>query len=628
MFHYESMLLEIKEHFYFPNENIALHDVNYDNNSFIKISHEKIEDNNKNLNNNSLIRINIKDDYGKTYQKDTTFNKFNRENFIKYYNNTIIIIIYNHKKKITKEIVLSDFNIVNEFDNNLNKNQIQIGIETSDNKKYINLITLQNNEIIDLSFPFNIEIILKDNNSHCYKRIISSFCKVEFIEENKYLINIKIKTGEKEYDNIFYYKHLITNNFLNQCKNSKELLNLLKEYIDTEEKEKIIITKDYENYIIGIKMPYKPKKFYYIIKCNIKEMNDKNCKCSCKSCNICLKRNCFCNLIVKILAVSKIIRIFFQIGEIYFSLIVLGIYLETITIFITGANKIYINPLLLVLFWIPFLNFISIFPIVIQFWETIKLRYLKDKCPLACGDCFADEENVCEFILDIIFLIMELLYIYSFLIYNSDPNLFEQLNLLILIVLPGLRFGFFYLFNAFIGIKTIIERIKIICNIEKCQNIERCKNKLVYEDFEDKIKNNKPPEYFGNFEPVALLMHSENIKRDNKCSCDCCYFCFKSIFLLLFLIFILCFFSVLYSPGTYIIYLLLFCLFSFCITMAVPNRFLLNTIFNCCKCCYNEIIYNIDNKIKPFKYIFFFVIILVNFVLFTLYYLSKKSSKL
>jgi hypothetical protein len=70
-------------------------------------------------------------------------------------------------------------------------------------------------------------------------------------------------------------------------------------------------------------------------------------------------------------------RIFFQIGEIYFSLLVLGIYLETITIFITGANIIYIHPLLILIFWMPFLNFISIFPIVIQFWEAIKLRYLK-----------------------------------------------------------------------------------------------------------------------------------------------------------------------------------------------------------------------------------------------------------
>jgi hypothetical protein len=301
-------------------------------------------------------------------------------------------------------------------------------------------------------------------------------------------------------------------------------------------------------------------------------------------------------------------RIFFQIGEIYFSLLVLGIYLETITIFITGANIIYIHPLLIIIFWMPFLNFISIFPIVIQFWEAIKLRYLKKKCPLCYGFGNNGEENVCEFILDIIFLIMEILYIYSFIIYNSNPNLFEQLNLFTLIIMPGLKSVIIFLLNAIVGIRIIFGRIIIICKIKKCQNLELDDRKLLqYDNFEENIESNKSPEYFDEFQPVALLMYSDNIKRDNYCSCDCWYFCIKCIYLLLFFLFIIGFFIYYYSTGKYIAYLFIFCLLSFCISIAVSNRFLLDTLFNCWGCCYNEITHNIDNKFKPFKYIFFFV---------------------
>ena len=282
-------------------------------------------------------------------------------------------------------------------------------------------------------------------------------------------------------------------------------------------------------------MPYQLNKFYYIIECNIKDNNSKCCTCSCRNFNICLKMDCCCNLIVKILSLSKIMRIFFQIGEIYFSLLVLGIYLETITIFITGANIIYIHPLLILIFWMPFLNFISIFPIVIQFWEAIKLRYLKKKCPLCCSFGNNGEENVCEFILDIIFLIMEILYIYSFIIYNSNPNLFEQLNLFTLIIMPGLKSVIIFLLNAIVGIRIIFGRIIIICKIKKCQNLELDDRKLLhYDNFEENIESNKSPEYFDEFQPVALLMYSDNIERDNYCSCDCWYFCIKCIYLLLF----------------------------------------------------------------------------------------------
>ena len=220
---------------------------------------------------------------------------------------------------------------------------------------------------------------------------------------------------------------------------------------------------------------------------------------------------------------------------------------------------------------------------------------------------------------------MELLYLYSFFIYNSSPNLFELLNLTILIILPGLKFVIIFLANVIIGIRIILLRIKTICKIEKCQKLEFDEEKLLdYDYFEKNIESNKSQEYFDRFQPVALLMHTDNINRNNNCSCDCFYFCFKCIYLLLFLVFILGFFIYFYSIGQYIVYLFVFCLLSFCISIAVSNRFLLDTLFNCWSCCYNEITHNIDNKFKPFKYIFFFVIILVNFLLVSLIFISKN----
>ena len=119
MFNYRSNLLEIRNQFYFQNENIELNDINHDNNCNVRFSNEQENNQNKNLNNNSLIKINIKDSYGNIHQKDITFNKFIKKNINKYIsNNTLIITINNQNKKITKEIDLSDFNVVNEFDNN------------------------------------------------------------------------------------------------------------------------------------------------------------------------------------------------------------------------------------------------------------------------------------------------------------------------------------------------------------------------------------------------------------------------------------------------------------------------------------------------------------------------------
>ena len=87
-------------------------------------------------------------------------------------------------------------------------------------------------------------------------------CKIEFNEESKSIINIKIKDGENEYSKNFHYKELISSSILIQGQNSKELISLLERYINVKKDENIIIKKDNNNYLIYIKMQYEPNEFF------------------------------------------------------------------------------------------------------------------------------------------------------------------------------------------------------------------------------------------------------------------------------------------------------------------------------------------------------------------------------
>ena len=94
----------------------------------------------------------------------------------------------------------------------------------------------------------------------------------------------------------------------------------------------------------------------------------------------------FIYIIRNILSISKIIRIILQIGDIYFCLILLGIFLETSTILITSSRKFmfgwaYILEFFLLAYIFYFLNCLLILPLALQFWETSKLRYIKEINP-------------------------------------------------------------------------------------------------------------------------------------------------------------------------------------------------------------------------------------------------------
>ena len=440
---------------------------------------------------------------------------------------------------------MSEFEQVNDFSNQLQNGQILIGINSNE-FKYAKIINLLGNDIINLDNPYKIDLILNDNKKNSYEINVITMCKIQFIEESKSIINIKILDGQNEYSKICHYKELITSSVLKQSQNSKELIDLLKTYIDEKKGEKIIITKNNKNYLIYIKMQYEPKEFFYRIEISL---NNNNKKFTCRNCNICLEKNKCSKITLKIVLLSKLMRIFFQIGEFYFSLIVLGVYIQTITIFITGTHKVNFPFLLILFFLIPILNIISILPLVLVFWETLQLRYLKNRNPyILIGRIFTSQElideenNIFGFIFDIISLILEILYIISFLCYNSTPKFFEFLNLLILIIIPGLKFLLIFGCTFIVGLIIVGVRIINICKRDKINE-----EKYV----EENINKIKSIDYSDEYEPVRLLMHKGNRK-----SLKCFYIKFIGSCLLFF--FFLFFFFFLYWTGGFILYFFLF----------------------------------------------------------------------
>ena len=62
-------------------------------------------------------------------------------------------------------------------------------------------------------------------------------------------------------------------------------------------------------------MQYEPNEFFYEITI---EMRNNNKICTCRNCNICLEKNLCCNIILKILLFSKLMRIFFKLEKFIF----------------------------------------------------------------------------------------------------------------------------------------------------------------------------------------------------------------------------------------------------------------------------------------------------------------------
>ena len=162
-----------------------------------------------------------------------------------------------------------------------------------------------------------------------------------------------------------------------------------------------------------------------------------------------------------------IIRLLLQIGEIYFSLVLLGFFLETTTLFLTGSQVfthgawwILFGYLFLYLFL--FLNSQIVYPLVLQFWEASKFRYMKEKNPFISivrsikkNDFIGGENKLLENILDIFCICASIFYLISFMTYNLTNILFEVINLFIFIIIPLIKSLIIFVINWPIGWRII-----------------------------------------------------------------------------------------------------------------------------------------------------------------------------
>ena len=198
---YEIGLIEVKKIYNVSGDKIELQEINNNNYCDILLGKEKekiifLRD--------SSIKLKLKDINGKLYNKEIFFREFDKKELESQSSNNIKIKINN----ITKEIELKEFKLVNEFSNNLENSQILIGIKTEE-FKYENILNSEEGTF-NIDNPYKIKLVLNDNQKKTYEIIATTMCKIEFNEESKSIINIKIKDGENEYSKNFHYKELIS----------------------------------------------------------------------------------------------------------------------------------------------------------------------------------------------------------------------------------------------------------------------------------------------------------------------------------------------------------------------------------------------------------------------------------
>ena len=227
----------------------------------------------------------------------------------------------------------------------------------------------------------------------------------------------------------------------------------------------------------------------------------------------------FIYIIRNILSISKIIRIILQIGDIYFCLILLGIFLETSTILITSSRKFmfgwaYILEFFLLAYIFYFLNCLLILPLALQFWETSKLRYIKEINPfililrLKKDDNINKENKCCEINLDIVCFVLIILYLLSFGLYNICPEFFEILNIICFIILPLIKFFIIFASTWYFGFRILLNEYCSCCDCSLQDN--EIKTLLSFDKFERQNLNHEPSELYQDLEPVRLLMYNEN----------------------------------------------------------------------------------------------------------------------
>ena len=154
-----------------------------------------------------------------------------------------------------------------------------------------------------------------------------------------------------------------------------------------------------------------------------------------------------------------------------------------------------------------YLNFQIVYPLVLQFWEALKFRYIKERNPfiiivrsMKTNDFIGGENKLSENILDIIYICTSVLYLISFLIYNSTPLLFEIINLFIFIIFP--------LIKSSIGLIIIKFRLSRNNNNINDENVRKLVN---FDKFSQKLKSNEFNESYGELDPIRLRMYGEGL---------------------------------------------------------------------------------------------------------------------
>lgn len=485
---------------------------------------------------------------------------------------------------------------------------IKITLTDKEKKKYEKMVQLEQNPQIDLTKISYFEVFLKDNDNHCfnnrfilgritYKRYI--LFKIEFYDNTQFI------------ERYFFLSDLKTP-ISKDCKNPEQLIDKLKAYFN---EQKIYLSN---------KNNGNSNVLYF-------HNNNENLEISLKEKN---RGISLFYLYALIIAVCKFMRIIFQIGEFYFSIILFGIYLETTTLLITASNKfmscqwIVLLEILIIFSIMVFINILLILPLTLQFWEFGNLRYIKEKNPFSViikKDDTALIDYIFEICVDSFCFIALLLYIVSLSVYNSCPEMFEVLNAISFIFLPAIKFAVLFFPIWYKGISIMIRYFHCsCCNFEE-ENVKKLVN---FDLFQQKIDKKESAESFKELEPVQLIMYNE--KTD-------WWFITKFIVTIICLFFILIFYPSYYLDGWTFLYLFIFFLIAFPISLAVPNNlFLISNLkecFNTLCCCdecanwkINENILKIGEKFKGLKIWIYTIQILFNLsILFLLIFVTTKN---
>ena len=571
--------------------------------------------------NNVAIILIIKGIIGNSniiYKKVVYLNEFQNIRNVLTVSSMILKIIDNNNNALEKKIEFGDFIIENgnEIDNNI---EFKIIIVTNNNN---------NNEqrIYEKSLPI-CKIKLEE-----YKKKDIYGQKNEESEISK--IKITINDNNHLYSNIFYYWQL-----LRFCKNSQDFFDALRDYFN-DNKIMIIEYGLESKYEFKVDLPYIRE---YIIEIRKNQINYSEYTCCAYSCSCsCYERlttffnqNClnFIQNINRLLLVFLkllyyscllIIRILLQIGEIYFSLVLLGFFLETVTILLTGSQVfthggywvlfIYLN-----LYLFLFLNIQIVYPLVLQFWEASKFRYIKEKNPFISivrsikkYDYIGGENKLLENILDIFCICVTIFYLISSMIYNLTPIPFEVINLFMFILIPLIKSFIIFSFDWYIGWRIIKYTFS---KNDNNNNDEIARKLLNFNKFSKKLITNEPNESYGELDPFRLRMYGEGL---NKHLNGLFLKVFYSIFSLILTSLS---YSIYFKSWKFPLYFILFFFAIFPFSTAIPLDI-------GCDCCNDEDNHKPENlikikkKFKSLKYWYYFFIILINFYILGFLFLA------